>query len=278
MVECRSLRAVRRTLVGAFLAGVALFGVGAPPVSAEPDLSDWKIEHEESSHPIAATGEIRIVNLRGGVTLRAGETDLVVVSTVSQRHGDDPRTPEVRVEELPGGLAVDVDFADDPKIEERAEWLKRRVDLGVAVPEGVTVSIRTADGDIEVKDLEGSADLATTSGKITFKGPGGIQARSDSGEVFAQLRRSNWPEPVAIETTTGEIRAELLEGANATAEIETRGPITTDFTVVIERKPGSMLKRGVATIGGGGQELRLTSYSGPIRLSAAIVPEGTKSD
>lgn len=218
------------------------------------------------------------MNFRGGVNLRAGEGDQLVISTVSQRHLDDPRVPEVLVGESLDGLTIDVRFSDDTEVEERAEWRNRRIDIGVAVPERLAVSIQTGEGDIEVRDLVGRADMETASGGIKFKGPGGLQARSDTGSIFAQFRRSNWPEPVAIETSTGEIRAELLEGASATAEIETRGSITTDFTIVIERKPGSMFKRGVATIGSGGQKLQLTSHSGAIRLLAVIVPEEVKGD
>ncbi len=265
-------------MIGALLAGATLLGVGAPQAVAQSGLVEWRIENDQSSHPVGAAGEVRIVNLRGGVNLRAGDGDQVVISTVSQRHLDDPRAPEVYVEELPRGVGVEVRFDDSADIEENAEWRNRRIDIGVSVPEGAALSIRTRDGDIEVQDLVGRADLETMSGEITFKGPGGLQARSDSGSVFAQFRRSDWSAPVTIETSSGVIRAEFLEGATATAKIETRGSITTDFTVAIERSPGSRFKRGVATIGAGGQGLQLTSSSGSIQLLAIIVPEAEKSE
>jgi len=255
------------------LAGAVFLGLGARLAPAQFDLAEWRIEHEQSSHPVGAADAVRIVNLCGGVNLRAGEGDQVVITTVSQRHLDDPRVPKLLVEELPEGVGVEVRFDEGADTEDRIEWRNRRIDIGVSVPEDVALSIRTREGDIEVQDLAGRADLETTSGGITCKGPGGLRARSDSGSVFAQFRRSDWTEPVTIETNTGEIRAEFLEGATATATIETRGSITTDFSVAIERKPGSRLKRGVATIGSGGQKLQLTSYSGPIRLLAVIVPE-----
>ena len=273
MVEHRTLIPILRTAIGCLLVGLTLLGVGSSSALAESDLSDWRIEQDRSSYPVGADGEVRIVNLRGGVNLRAGDGDQVVISTVSQRHLDDPREPGVHFEDLPNGVSVEVRFDDGANIDEKTEWRNRRIDIGVSVPEGVAVSIRTRDGDIEVQDLAGRADLETTIGDITFKCSGGLQARSDSGSVFAQFRRSDWSEPVSIKTSTGEIRAELLEGAKATATIETRGSITTDFTVAINRNPGSRLKRGVATIGAGGQELHLTSYNGQIRLLAVIVPE-----
>ncbi|MGD8441485.1 MAG: hypothetical protein PVG53_13215 [Holophagae bacterium] len=222
---------------------------------------------------MATSAEIRIENVWGSVQLRAGDGDEVVVTAAGQRHRDDPRAPEVRVEESPSGLTIRTLLGDLADGEEPTEWRGRRIDIGVFVPETANVWIRTGDGDIEARDLIGRADLETESGDITFRGFGELEARTGSGSVFAQFRRSEWSRPVVIETRTGDIRAELLEGASVTAEVETRGPITTDFSIAIERRPGSSLKRGVATIGAGARALRLTSYSGAVRLVAVIVPE-----
>ena len=145
------------------------------------------------------------------------------------------------------------------------------------VPATLAVSIRTGDADIEVRDLEARADLETKAGNIEFRGLGGLSARAESGSIFAQFHRSDWPRPATIETRTGDIRAELLEGAAAKVEIETRGPITSDYSTTIDRTAGSRFKRGVATVGAGGQTLRLRSYSGAVRLLAVIVPERPKA-
>jgi hypothetical protein len=241
---------------------------------AQPDLTDWSIERLRASHPVAADAEIRVVNAWGEVRLRGGEGNEAVVSSFAQRHREDPRVPDVHIEETPTGLAIEVRFSDLREIAERPEWEKRRLDLGLFVPAGVTVSIRTEDDLIEVQDLAGRAELATDGGAIRFRGSGGLAARSESGSVFAQFRRSGWPLPAEIETRTGSIRAEFLEGAAATVEIETRGWITSDYSVAIERAAGSRAKRGVATVGAGGQTLRLVSYSGAVTLLAVIVPEG----
>ncbi len=251
--------------------GVALLAAAASPASAQPDLSDWKIERTRTSKAAAVAALVRISNPWGNVTLRAGDGDQIVVSTVSQRHREDPRTPQVDIEQIASGFSVEVRF--NPVEVEDAAWQARRIDLGVFVPATISVSIRTADSDIKVRDLQAPADLETTAGNIEFRGGGGLRARADSGSIYAQFRGSDWPRPVTLETRTGDIRAELLEGASATAEIETRGPITSDYSITIDRAAGSRLKRGVAKVGAGGQTLRLVSYSGAVRLLAVIVPE-----
>jgi hypothetical protein len=254
------------------MAGAALLGAALPSF-AQPDISDWQFDREKVSHEVEATGQVRVVNPWGSVTVHAGEGERVDVSIVGQRHREDPRATEVTIEETPTGLAVEPRFADNLEVAELLEWQARRIDIGVFVPRGVTVSVTTTDGAIEVEDLEGPATLESAAGDITYRGFGSLRAKSDTGQVFAQLRRSDWEEPCDIETRTGDIRAELLEGAAARVEVETRGWITTDYSLAIERRPGQRLKRGTATVGAGGQLLRLTSYSGGVKLLAVIVPE-----
>jgi len=252
---------------------IALLAGGAVLFAEGQDLSNWSIEQERTEHEIEASDEVQIVNPWGAVNLRAGDGEKVVVSTVNQRHREDPRESNVYVQEIPSGLIIRIGFDDPPGVEERSEWQARRVDVGVFVPEGLAVSIRTTDNEIEVRNLVGRADLESTTGDITFRGGGGLRARSDSGSIFAQFHRSDWPLPVEIETRSGDIRAELLEGAAATAHVETRGRITTDFSIAIDRAAGSRLKNARATIGAGGQTLRLASHSGAVRLLTLIVPE-----
>ena len=262
-----------RLTIASMLAGVALLIASSPPASAQPDPSDWKIEYDKTRLPVVEAVEVRITNLWGNVTLRAGETDDIVISTTSQRHREDPRASKIDVKTIASGFTVEPRFDDSLEVQDAAEWKSRRIDLGVFLPPTLSVSIRTADSDVEVRGLKATADVETTSGGIKFRGGGELRARSDSGSIFAQFLRSDWARPSALETRIGNIRAELLEGAAVKAEIETRGPITSDFSTTIDRAVGSRLKRGAVTLGKGGQTLKLKSYSGGVRLVAVIVPE-----
>ncbi|MCZ6507497.1 MAG: hypothetical protein O7A04_05545, partial [Acidobacteria bacterium] len=172
-----------------------------------------------------------------------------------------------------GTLRVEMRFDDRLEAAVDPSWPPRRIDLGIYVPESLASSIRTADGSIELEGLMANAELETVAGDIDFEGRGGLVALSQSGNVRAQFRRSGWAQPVSIESRTGNIRVELLEGAKASLTFETRAAITTDFSVEIERARGSVLKRGRAEIGGGGQSMSLVTNRGAIRLIAVIVPE-----
>lgn len=265
----RPLRRGSGALLLALLGAIVLGGAGS---SVDP--AAWRTEQSRSAWPVEPATKLRIVNLLGNVVLRVSEGSEVVVSSVAQSHQEDPSTPEVKTSKGPDGLTLEVGFSPPPGGgEPRPEWSRRRVDLGVVVPKALAVSIRTGEGTIEVKGLAGTADLETVTGEINYRGTGGLQARSASGEIFAQLRASGWPDPVEITTANGDIRAQLLEGAAAKVEIETRGPITTDYSIAIERQAGQRLKTGRATVGPGGQAVRLKSHSGAVRLDAVIVAE-----
>ena len=88
------------------------------------------------------------------------------------------------------------------------------------------------------------------------------------------LRRTGYGGSAALSTLTGDIWCILLEGAGADVTLETRGPVTTDYSVEIDRQPGSPLKRGRIRVGDGGSAISLKSHSGGVRLQGLIVPEG----
>ena len=56
-----------------------------------------------------------------------------------------------------------------------------------------------------------------------------------------------------------------VSGAGAEARLETRGSLTTDYSLTVERV-GPLSKRAGARIGGGGPEIRLNSLTGDLRL------------
>lgn len=267
----RSRLSVWRRVVRGFIAAlVTLTGVlGAQ--SAQD--GDWRLERKELAFDAAHLREFRLVNTHGDVRVRSGEGGQVLISAVVQHHADDPRAFDPVVVRRDGALSVEIRFDDNAKAALDPSWPPRRVDLGIYVPENLASSIRTGNGLIELEGLTADAELETVAGDIDFEGRGGLVARSQSGNVRAQFRRTGWAKPVSIASRTGNIRVELLEGARVSLTLETRAAISTDFSIEIERAHGSVFKRGRAEIGGGGQSMSLVTNRGGIRLIAVIVPE-----
>lgn len=235
--------------------------------------SDWQLERKELSYPAGELHSLRLVNDFGDIRLRAGEGPDILISALVQRHADDPRDLNPKIANSNGTLSVEVRFDDSLEAPIDPSWPSRRIDVGVFVPATVAATLTTGSGLIELRDLVATAELETASGAIDVETLGGLTARTQSGNIRAQLQRSNWPQPASLESATGNLRVELLRGAKASVVLETRGAITTDYSLVIERAEDSLFKRGQSEIGGGGQHLSLVSNRGAIRLMAVIVPE-----
>ncbi len=141
--------------------------------------------------------------------------------------------------------------------DEPEAWAARRIDVGLLVPVGVAIDIETSRGLIEVKKLDAGSRLTSVHGDIVYDGSGPLEAHTERGGMRVLLRRTGSDQPAALSTLTGDIWLILLEGAGAEVTLETRGPVTTDYSVEIDREPGSPLKQGRIRVGDGGSAVIL---------------------
>ena len=249
-----------------------------PVAAGEPSLDDWQITRQEWTGKLGPESSVAIVNPHGDLRVRAGDAGEVSSLAVIQRHRDDPRQAAVATEEGEDGMRLEVRYpeaaAGEP-LEIPEAWRKRRVDLTVFVPKEASVSARTRTGLLELKGLAGDVEAESDRGDLRLRTAGSVRARTVYGEIFAQLRRTDGPGVSRLETLTGDIRVELPRGGRADVTLETRGEITTDYSIEIHRREGSQLKEGRATIGEAGLQLQLKSHSGAIGLIESTVPEQT---
>ena len=243
-------------------------GVGVP----EEESSPWLLNALSDSFEVQGGATLRFEHTWGDVRVEATETDRVQVTALAQYHRDDPRAPAVRVSQADGTHQLVIDFAH-LEIAENEAWEKRRIDVGLLVPLGLEIEVRTDRGLIEVKKMEAVSRLVSDKGDIVYKGSGSLSARTERGSLTAQLLRTGDGRTVDLSTLTGDIRCILLEGARAEITLETRGIVATDHSVEIDREAGSPLKIGRIRIGEGGTAISLTSHSGGVRLQSLIVPE-----
>ncbi len=252
---------------------LAFHALALSATAAEPSLEDWNISRQEWTSEIGEGSGVAIVNLHGDLRVRAGEPGEVYVLAVIQRHKDDPRHARVASEDDAGELDLEVLWAGGSPADIPEAWARRRVDLTVFMPPGARVKTRTNDGLVELRGLTGEIEAASVKGDVRVRAAGALKAYTRHGEVLAQFRRTDWSRASEIETLTGDIRVELPRGGRAGVRLETRGEITTDYSIEIHRQDGSLLKRGRAQIGEGGGQLTLKSNRGAIRLIESTVPE-----
>ncbi len=240
----------------------------------------WSLVHRTWSRSTADVERLRIENRWGDIRLRGGEGDRVeLAAAVQQIEGDGARF-EVRNELRGGELLVWVEFeGGDAVASEGEEADRRRIDVAVALPVQLALNALATGGLVELTDLSSPVTVTTTSGPIVFVGTAPLEAISESGAVRAQFRGSaSQDSGSTITTVRGSIDVELLADGAATFEVTTRGSITTDYSIEIERDPKGTAKRGVARVGEGGATIRIDSRRGDVRLRALVAPEAARED
>ncbi|MDH3404815.1 MAG: hypothetical protein OEP45_14440 [Acidobacteriota bacterium] len=249
--------------------------VPATPEAAEPaagETADWLFDSLSDSFAVGEAGTLRFRHPWGDVRVEGAATDRIHVTALAQLHRDDPRRPSIRF--APGAATHElvVEFAPDEGAADEA-WKRRRIDVGLLVPAGLELELETGRGLIEVEKMTAASRLTSDRGDVVYDGAGSLAARTERGSLRALLRTTGDGRTAELSTLTGDIRCILLADARADVTLETRGPVTTDYSVAIDRAPGSPLKKGRIRIGENGTAITLTSHSGGIRLQGLLAPE-----
>lgn len=251
-----------------FLAAVAA------PAQQVPE--DWRLERQEWTWEVDATAEIRLTNPWGDLAVRAHKLPEIYLLANWQHHRDDPRTLHLAAEHTSDKVTLQIGFVELELAEVPTDWAPRRTDVTIFVPEHAVTHFSTDKGKLEVRGTRAPTTVKTGGGDIKLRIFGSVTAATDHGAVLAQFRRSDWAPPVDISTATGAVRVEMPRGSDPRATLETRGEITSDYSMQVERVEGSQLKRArlrAGEAGSSGGTLEVRSYSGPIAVVETLVSD-----
>ena len=240
------------------------------------DSTKWMFNTLNDSYKVTKGDTLKFNHHNGDVRIKTADTDHIQVTAIAQLHADDPRKPSIKFISKKSDsnnkheLSIHFDYLD---LAEQEAWSKRRIDVGILIPKDLNLIINTSDGIIDAKNIDTSSSFKSIKGKINYKGTGDLLAYSERGKVTAQFSKTKKSHQVDLSTLTGDIQLILLEGANAHITTETRGPITTDFSVEINREKKSPFKKGMTKIGKGYSKITLKSHSGGIRIQGLTISE-----
>jgi hypothetical protein len=175
---------------------------------------------------------------------------------------------EARAREI--AAAVQIQPSGDRLRAEGPSGLARReswhVSYDLAVPMQMSLTLKSTNGGVSVRDVEGRLDLSTTNGGIKLANVGGdVRGRTTNGGVDVELDGVTWRgEGLDVQTTNGGVRLTLPEGYSATLQAATNnGGMTSDFPMMVRGR----LNRDVeATLGGGGAPIRVRTSNGGVRI------------
>ncbi|MGH9862907.1 MAG: hypothetical protein ACRD35_05725 [Candidatus Acidiferrales bacterium] len=233
---------------------LVLWAVVALPAAAA-SLESWT-----TNYPLPAGGRISLANVQGSIWIEAWDRAEVELSVRKATAGTNERLAEVEV-----------------AVERGRDWLRIqtvyqgnaepvRVEYRLRVPRQVRLEeLRTVNGDVVVRDVEGVVEARTLNGHIEETGVvGSVAAHSVNGNITVALRRL--PEPtgrLVMETINGDLRLLLPASSQADLEMSTvAGQIESDLALSARAVPGETTLR--ARLGRGGVPARLRTIRGNI--------------
>lgn len=245
----------------AALLSVALLFLSANP-GTHPASDDWVLDRQEKQLPVGDHARIEITNEFGDLRCRAGAVDQIeIIANAQQRAGDSKRA-EITVQEIDGKLILGARFVGGDS--ESAEMRQRRIDITVLIPARRELSLKTIDGLLEAKGLEGPLTASTRAGNMNLSTSGTLRLATERGKIKVDFKSSDWAKPPHIETQTGDVELWFPHDANFTLSARTKGRITTDYSVSIEEI--DYIKQVAATVGEGGPSLQIESARGDLKL------------
>jgi len=127
--------------------------------------------------------------------------------------------------------------------------------------------VRTSGGDIKLRDLSGDLNVKTSGGDITLENAHGrVEAHTSGGDVIAALARGN-AKGGEIETSGGDIKIRVDPNVSLELDASTSsGEVTSNLPLKVtgEISPSRLH----ATLGSGGETLRLHTNGGSVHISA----------
>ena len=142
-----------------------------------------------------------------------------------------------------------------------------QVDFRIEVPAGVTLAVRTVNGDVDVRDLRSDVDAHTVNGDLLVATSGLATGSTVNGSVRVRMGRADWTGEAEFSTVNGSVTLELPSSLATAFRAETvNGDIESDFPITIQGRFGR--RRASGTIGGeaAGRTLLLKTVNGSIEL------------
>lgn len=142
---------------------------------------------------------------------------------------------------------------------------KTNINYVLQVPPSVALDIRTVNGRIRTKGVDGESELTVVNGSIDVESSGTneLSAKTVNGSVRARFLESF--QGAKLKTVNGAVRAVLPGNASFTCDLsQVNGDFEASFPVSIHSNPGS--RRVSGEVNGGRYELKIVTVNGDIEL------------
>ena len=251
----------------------AIYSLSAMLLVAGCAVMERRTAHIERHWPAGAIRHIEVREIDGAINIEAGsESEIAMDATVRSRKA--PRNGQ----ENDGYFTTEVN-GDTLVIGRKNERHFRffgfgndtRVDYDLKVPASIALDLRTVNGRIATRGVDGEMKAVTVNGRVNIDTPGSseIEAHTVNGRIEARFDKSF--QGATLKTINGGVTAILPLTASFTGDFsQVNGDIEAAFPLNIHSHPGS--RRVSGEVNGGRYELRITTVNGDIKIDTATPP------
>jgi hypothetical protein len=256
--------------------GHVVSGFGrAPAHLQQPESDDW-CRQQNWGRDRAGFCEVRELTFssggslvvdaspNGGITVGGAQRYDVqmrarVVATAATEERARQIASAVRIE--PSGDRLEAQGPE--RLGPRESW---HVSYELSVPTQTNLSLKSTNGGVRIRDVEGRIEFVTTNGGVKLVNVAGdVRGRTTNGGVDVELDGATWRgEGLDVQTTNGGVKVAVPDEYSAHLQLATtNGGMNSDFPLTVR----GHLDRGIdATLGAGGALIRVTTSNGGVRL------------
>lgn len=215
---------------------------------------------------VTAAGTLTVdAEPNGGIDVEGGpRNDVLVRAKVSARADTLQRARQI-ADAVTVSAAADKVSANGPSNLGRGEnW---SVSYRLSVPTISSLALRTTNGGIAIRDVDGDIEFKTVNGGVKLANlAGDVKGRTNNGGVDVDLDGPSWKgQGLNVETNNGGVHLRIPEQYAAQLETGTvNGGMNIDFPITVQ---GKIEREISATIGGGGAPIRVKTHNGGVKIS-----------
>ena len=243
------------------------------------NLTGRATEEWTRSYPLAAGGEIRIVNTNGRIEVEGvdGSTVEIRAEKIARGMSDTGARellPRIKITESVQAdrVSVETDRLNGIMIGAAFE-----VRYHVRAPKTAVIDASNTNGLVTVTDMSGRVKAHTTNGGVTGKGlSGGVDAGATNGRVTIEMA-SVGSDRIALRTTNGGVTLTLPETAKAdvSASCTNGGISVSGVKLEISEQSRRHLE---GKLNGGGTPIELHTTNGGVRLRSKTAEDEARTD
>jgi hypothetical protein len=237
------------------------------------DISEGKANDEwKRTYTVAPGGAFEVINRVGDIKVYAATGGAVEVLALRQLGSRSPEESQAALKQLQmiEEIAPDRVLVRTP--DSQPEGGKRYkflfVEYRIGLPPGLTITLKTENGQVKVENVQGSVTASTTNGELTLTGVSGpVDAQTVNGGVNVEVKALSGG--LKLGAVNGGIRVSLPPGADADLELSAvNGGVSVDDALTLTATQTKERQSIRGRLGKGGTKIAAQVVNGGVRVRA----------